>query len=86
MITPEVQGSLIGVGALCGAWALRATWDYAKYKLTGNGRCSNNGHCRDHSAVMQILKHLQESHEDEKQVELITRAIKRANGSTDPRD
>ena len=59
-IDPEVQGALIGVGALGATWAGHIVWDYARYKLTGNGKngkCngSQNGHCKDHASVMDML-------------------------------
>ena len=84
-IDPEITGALIGVGALGGAWAAKHGFEYMRWKMMGsNGKCGNggNGHCKDHQTVMDILSELKGSHEEEKQVELMVRAIHRANGGS----
>jgi len=77
---PEVQGALIGVGALGGAWVGRAGFDYLKYKIVGNGKCNGGKHCSDHQSIVETLAKLESNYEDEKQVDLYVRAIQRANG------
>ena len=84
-VDSEATAAAIGVGALGLAWCARQAFLYLRWKLTGNGRCNGGKHCADHPTVMETLNTLKENYEDDKQIELYTRAIKRVNGG-DPRD
>lgn len=80
MIDPSIASALIGVGSLGVAWSAKQGFGYLRYKLNG-GKCNGNGHCGDHQTVMEILSELKESHEEEKQIELMVRAWERVNKS-----
>jgi hypothetical protein len=75
MISPEVQGALIGVGAMFGAWFMRVVVFYFKNKI--NGQPIRVSICSQHQMLVDAIDKINEYYEDEKHIRLYMEAIKR---------
>jgi len=78
MIHPEVQGALIGVGAMSIAHIGKMGFDYLMLKLNKNGK-NKNGFCKEHYKLVEILNRLVEHYKEERQISLYKEAIKQVN-------
>ena len=77
MVNPEVQGALIGVGAMLIAWLSRASIFYIRAKI--NGKFSDHLVCPQHENLVAAINKINEWYEDEKHIKLYMEAIKRVN-------
>lgn len=81
MVGPEAQSALIGAGAMGITWLGKIGVCYLKLKLSKNGKPAPHTICSQHNHLLEVVHKIEAHYEDEHQISLYTKAIKRAAGS-----
>ena len=82
MIDPGVQSAIVGVVALGVAYLGKLSVCYLRLKLNKNNnrRLFYRPVCSQHDELLNIIRELKNHYDEERQIELYSKAIKRANG------
>ena len=80
MIDPGVQSAMVGVVALGIAYLGKVSICYLKLKLNKNEKVNNcKSVCSQHAHLVAMVKKISDHYEDEKQIDLYSKAIERVN-------
>lgn len=80
MIETEIYGSMIGVLGVGVAYLGKIGICWLKLKLNKAPKGARRSVCGQHNDLLVMVREIKNHYDDEKQVELYSRAIKRATG------